>query len=124
MFASPRDAYAGLDAADYFPTTLTTRGYLSNGVSFAATIHGGIGNDVFTIYRNKADLFLYGEEDDDSFTVRAFVAVDPNDPLKPITNINGGKGKDLITYTVNAPVHIDGGEGSDTLIVVGTEFAD
>ncbi|MDO9173909.1 MAG: hypothetical protein Q7V62_03830, partial [Actinomycetota bacterium] len=44
--------------------------------------------------------------------------------LKPITNINGGKGKDLITYTVNAPVHIDGGDGSDTLIVVGTEFAD
>ena len=124
IFKAPRDANAGLAAEDQFPTTLTTRGYLSNGVNFDAFMHGGAGNDTFTIYHNKANVFLYGEEDDDTFTVRAFVAVDPNDPLKPITNINGGKGKDLITYTVNAPVHIDGGDGSDTLIVVGTEFAD
>ena len=124
IFASPRDAYAGLLGQDMFPTTLTTRGYLSDGVNYATTLHGGIGNDVFTVYHNKADLCLYGEEDDDSFTIRAFVAVDPNDPLKPITNVNGGSGKDFITYTVNAPVHIDGGDGSDTLVVVGTEFAD
>ena len=124
IFKSPRDANAGLALEDQFSTTLTTRGYLSNGVNFDAFLHGGAGNDTFTIYHNKANVFLYGEEDDDTFTVRAFVAVDPNDPLKPITNINGGKGKDLITYTVNAPVHIDGGDGSDTLIVVGTEFAD
>ena len=39
-------------------------------------------------------------------------------------NINGGQGADFISYTVNAPVRIDGGDGLDTLVVVGTEFGD
>ena len=42
----------------------------------------------------------------------------------PFTNINGGQGADFISYTVNAPVRIDGGDGFDTLIVIGTEFGD
>ncbi|MEI7701354.1 MAG: hypothetical protein WCK86_16260, partial [Planctomycetia bacterium] len=41
-----------------------------------------------------------------------------------MTNINGGQGADFISYTVNAPVNIPGGEGLDTLTVVGTEFGD
>jgi hypothetical protein len=56
--------------------------------------------------------------------VRAFVKVDPNDPKAPYTNINGGQGADFVSYTVNAPVRIDGGDGFDTLTVVGTEFGD
>ena len=71
-----------------------------------------------------AELFLFGDEDDDTFTVRAFVKVDPNDPKAPYTNINGGQGADFIAFTVNAPVRIDGGDGFDTLTVVGTEFGD
>jgi hypothetical protein len=67
---------------------------------------------------------LFGDEDDDSFLVRAFVKVDPNDPKAPFTNINGGQGADFISFTVNAPVRIDGGDGFDTLTVVGTEFGD
>ncbi|MCK9233366.1 MAG: hypothetical protein M0P04_11340, partial [Syntrophales bacterium] len=39
-------------------------------------------------------------------------------------NINGGQGADFISYTVNAPVNVEGGDGSDTLTVVGTEFGD
>ena len=105
-------------------TTLTTRGYLSNGISEAATLHGGIGRDSFTVYRNKAELFLLGEEDDDSFRIRAFVKVDPSDPKAPFTNINGGQGADFISFTVNAPVRVEGGDGFDSLTVVGTEFGD
>ena len=73
VFASPRDVTNpenGLGPLDYFPTTPTTRGFLSNGVSFPATLHGGAGRDSFTVYRNVAELFLFGEEDDDSFVVR------------------------------------------------------
>src|SRR5206468_2177512 len=120
LFNSPRDPKdmpagstgfdPGLDKSDYFRTTLTTRGYLSNGNSYPATMYGGTGKDTFTVYHNQADLFLYGDEDDDTFTVRAFVKVDPSDPKAPVTNINGGQGADFINYTVNAPVNIEGGD--------------
>ncbi|MDI1313706.1 FlgD immunoglobulin-like domain containing protein, partial [Prosthecobacter sp.] len=120
-----RDA-TGLAASDFFRTTLTTQGYLSNGNGKGnpTTIYGGIGSDTFTVYSNKADLYLYGEEDDDTFTVRAFVKVDPADSKAPFTNINGGQGADFISYTVNAPVNIEGGDGFDTLTVIGTEYGD
>ena len=93
-------------------------------MSQSTTLFGGFGNDSFTVYHNKAELFLFGEEDDDTFRVRAFVRVNPNDPKAPFTNINGGQGADFIAFTVNAPVHIEGGDGFDTLTVVGTEFGD
>ncbi len=124
VFQSPRDANAGLQPEDTFPTTLTTRGYLSNGISRTTTLFGGTGNDSFTVYHNQADLAMRGDEDDDTFTVRAFVRVDPNDTKAPRTNINGGQGADFISYTVNLPVDIEGGDGFDTLTVVGTEFGD
>ncbi|MBW1916222.1 MAG: hypothetical protein JRI86_15025, partial [Deltaproteobacteria bacterium] len=127
MFQSPRDGSNpanNLDPKDYFPTKQTTQGFLSNGVSFSATMYGGTGQDSFTVYRSLAELFLYGEEDDDTFRVRAFVAVDPEDDKAPITNVNGGQGADFIEYTVNAPINIEGGDGFDTLTVVGTEFGD
>ncbi|HTD67143.1 MAG TPA: calcium-binding protein, partial [Candidatus Limnocylindria bacterium] len=114
----------GLAEEDYFQTTQITRGFLSNGISQSATMFGGVGNDTFTVYSNKAELFLFGDEDDDTFVVRAFVKVDPNDPKAPYTNINGGQGADFVAYTVNAPVRIDGGDGFDTLTVIGTEFGD
>ena len=100
----------GLDPLDYFETTQTTRGFLSNGVSETATLRGGLGNDTFTIYRAKAEIFARGEEGDDNFLVRSFVKVDPNDPKAPFANINGGQGADFIAFTVNAPVRIEGGD--------------
>ncbi len=127
LYKSPRDAsnpYNGLLPGDYFPTTLTTKGYLSNGISAPAELHGGTGRDSFTVYRNLAEIFLFGEEDDDTFRIRAFVKVDPKDPKRPFTNINGGQGADFIDYTVNAPVRVEGGDGFDTLTIVGTEFGD
>src|SRR4029079_2274767 len=35
-----------------------------------------------------------------------------------------GAGADLIQYAVNAPVNINGGDGFDTVVVIGTEFND
>ena len=127
VYNSPRDGTNpnnGLNTDDYFETTQTTQGFLSNGVSFTTFLYGGVGDDSFTVYRNKSELFLYGQEDDDNFRVRAFVQVDPNDPNAPFTNINGGQGADFISYTVNAPVRIEGGDGFDTPTVIGTEFGD
>ena len=124
MFKSARDLAAGLAPNDIFDTLQTTQGFLSKGVGEAATLYGGVGDDTFNVYHTAAELFLYGEADDDTFRVRAFVKVDPNDPKKPYTNINGGQGADFIEYAVNAPINIDGGDGFDTLTVVGTEFGD
>ncbi|MFY9854176.1 MAG: hypothetical protein WAK26_09905, partial [Terracidiphilus sp.] len=52
VFQSLRDAAAGVAAGDQFATTLTSQGYLSNGISFETTILGGTGNDLFTVYHN------------------------------------------------------------------------
>jgi Ca2+-binding RTX toxin-like protein len=119
IFKSPRDALAGVASQDVFQTTQTTRGYLSNGVSFATTIHGDDGNDDFTVFHNSAVLNLDGDNGDDTFSVRAFATEGSTD-----TNVNGGADADLIQYVVNAPLNIDGGDGTDTLRVIGTEFAD
>ncbi|WP_372743315.1 hypothetical protein, partial [Neptunomonas sp.] len=124
MFKSVRQANAGLAVEDRFDTTATTQGELSDGVNHSTSLYGGIGNDSFTVYHNKDDLWMYGDEDDDIFMVRAFGPINPDDEKAPITNLNGGQGADFISYTLNAPVNIEGGDGYDTLTVIGTEFAD
>ena len=53
--------------------TDTTRGQLTNGVSYATTINGGTGNDLFSILRNRAALQLNGEAGDDTFVIRTFL---------------------------------------------------
>ncbi|MBT5600501.1 MAG: hypothetical protein HOJ62_17925, partial [Planctomycetaceae bacterium] len=124
MFKSPRDAYANLPEEDWFITTFTTRGYLSNGNSFSTSLYGGDGDDHFVVYHNLATLGLYGENDDDKFTVRAFVELNEEEAKNRLTNINGGQGGDFVEYAVNAPVDIDGGDGFDTMVIIGTEFGD
>ncbi len=119
IFKSPRDAAAGVAASDVFETTLTTRGYLSNGVSYATTINGDGGNDQFTVFRNKAPLTLNGGDGDDTFTIRAFALEGSVD-----NSVTPGGGSNLVQYVLNAPVHINGGAGNDTVRVIGTEFAD
>ena len=39
-------------------------------------------------------------------------------------DVFGGLGNDFVEYTDNAPVTIDGGAGTDTVHVIGTEFSD
>jgi Ca2+-binding RTX toxin-like protein len=106
------------------PQPLAGVAYLSDGVSFATTVYGGSEDDVFSVYRNVGTLRLEGEANDDTFIVRAFVTIDINAEQQAETEINGGLDKDFIQYAINAPVSIDGGDGFDTVIVLGTPFGD
>lgn len=124
MFGSARDANAGVAPGDEIATVLTTRGYLSRGISYETKICGADGNDSFMVYSNQAHLLLEGEDGNDLFTVRAFALADPDHPSQPRTTINGGNGDDHIEYNINAPVDIDGGIGNDTVRIIGSEFAD
>ncbi|MBD3648354.1 MAG: hypothetical protein HUJ31_13080, partial [Pseudomonadales bacterium] len=94
-----------------------TRGWLSNGITMPMVIFGGEGQDVFNVYSNKALLRMEGEQGNDNFVIRAFIAEDD-------IIANGGGEDDSFQYNINAPVSINGGEGFDTVSVLGTEKAD
>ncbi len=124
LYKSKRNAAAGVPNADVFATIETTRGYLSNGISASLAIYGDDDDDEFVVYHNLAPLLLFGGDGDDSFLIRAFALVGSQEDLRERTDVSGGAGADLIMYAVNAPVNIDGGDGFDTVIVIGTEFND
>ncbi|WP_143549339.1 calcium-binding protein [Rhodopirellula bahusiensis] len=125
LFRSQRtEVDANVSVDDVFATIETTRGFLSNGISQPMTISGGLGDDHFVVFHNQAVLTLNGNEGDDGFEVRAFALVGSREPQRARTDITGGAGADLVQYAVNAPVNIDGGDGFDTLTVIGTEFGD
>src|SRR5262249_31692599 len=111
LYQSQRDHQAGIDFADQFSTLQTTKGWLSNGITQAMTIHGGAGVDNFVVFHNKAELTLDGDAGDDSFIIQAFALVGSQDTQRARTDVSGGAGSDLIQYAVNAPVDIDGGDG-------------
>jgi hypothetical protein len=96
--------------------------YVSPGVTYATTVFGGAGNDVFNVYHNKGTLRLEGEAGNDEFVVRAFVTLDLS--VQGNTEVNGGDGTDTVNYAINAPVSIDGGPGFDKVVVLGTPFND
>lgn len=124
LFRSEREYGNVADANDFAAgTALTTRGYLSRGISAPMTIYGGTGNDDFSVYSNKAELRLEGNEGNDEFIIRAF-ALETGQGGDGQTLIKGGEGDDNIQYNINAPVSIDGGPGFDRVVVLGTEFAD
>ncbi|MCA9197241.1 MAG: hypothetical protein KDA87_06870, partial [Planctomycetales bacterium] len=124
LFGTERDASSGVAPGDEINTVQTTRGFLSNGVSYPTTALGGDGDDVFHVYRNIAALRLEGGLGNDEFVVRAFALADENDPTQAKTDVLGGDGDDYIQYAINAPVGIDGGNGSDNVVAVGSEFDD
>ena len=78
MFNSKRTAHWVDDPID---TTLTTKGYLSDGCSHPVSIYGYFGNDFFDVLRNKCILDLNGESGE-SLLVGALVGmpvkVNPN----------------------------------------------
>ena len=108
---------------DEVSTLQTTRGFLTRGISFPAVVYGGDGDDRMYVYSNKALLKLFGEDGNDEFLVRAFILV-TGGVAGDATALNGGAGQDHIEYNINAPVSIDGGDGVDTIVVVGTEADD
>ena len=120
IFKSERTAAkASVAPEDEFETQQSTRGFLSNGVSVETTIDGGDDADEFVVFRNMAALDLLGSDGDDTFTVRSFALEGSND-----VDVTGGKNADLVQYVANAPVTVHGGDGFDTLRVIGTEFLD
>ncbi|HLZ08835.1 MAG TPA: hypothetical protein VKT80_09630, partial [Chloroflexota bacterium] len=109
----------GAGIGDSLTTTLTTVGYLSDGVDKSTVIYGGSGTDTFEVYSNKADLALIGGSGDDTFIVRAFLVA-----AGTHIGVTGGSGNDTIEYNVDAPVDIEGGTGFNTLVLLGTEAND
>ncbi len=120
LFQTARDlADANVPAIDAFATTLTTRGYLSNGISYDTSLFGGAGTANFTVFRNTAALHMFGGSGDATFTVRAFAQEGSAG-----STIVGGSGNNLIQYVLNAQVDVTGGTGTNTLVIIGTEFND
>ena len=143
-----------LTPQDVFATVATTRGWLSAGVSEALLAQGGTGDDIFTVYSNQAPLRLEGDDGNDQFIVRAFALAETTgctggvnaagceivwrDAANRVamprltsgfstaaeTDIRTGGGQNQVEYNINAPVSIDGGNGIDKVVVLGTEFAD
>ncbi len=135
-------------------TTLTTRGYLSDGCppDRPLSINGVYGPDFFDVLRNRCVLDLNGESGDDSFTVRSFLLarrIDTDDwgydtenitlsggfSINNSTNSSGAledgndsfvveNPEELPDYVVNSLVDIDGGTGTNRLTIVGTEEGD
>lgn len=130
IFGNDRTVADGkLVAADVMPTVETTRGFLSRGISYETTINGQLGNDFFQVYGNQAKLGLNGNENNDTFIVRAFVLKDsvgddPDTTIEGEIDATGGANNDHFDYVANEQVNVDGGTGYDTFVVVGTEFGD
>ena len=85
------------------------------GTSDDTRLFGGTGNDYFQVYRNKGETWLFGDAGDDTFFIKATLG---------LNNLGSGKGKNKVGYNKNAPLHIDGGSGFDTVILEGTEIGD
>lgn len=88
-----------------------------NGTSFLMTINGGDDSDDFEVNRNTAELFLNGQNGDDVFVLNTLITGGDS-------TVDSGSGTDTITYLQNSPVHINGGDGFDTIIVNGSKLDD
>jgi Ca2+-binding RTX toxin-like protein len=126
LYQTPRftDPTTGIIDGDTYATIETTKGWLSNGVSFPITINGDAGEDLFIVFHNKAVATLNGGADDDTFIVQAFALAGSTEDHRALTDLSGGAGADFIQYAVDAPVEINGGDGFDTVVIIGTEFGD
>ena len=143
MFNDDRTESYGITEYDSIATTLTARGYLSDGCSHPVTLYGGNGNDFYDILRNKCNIELDGERGRDVFVVRSFIwVINPEDgsieaPSLGNATIRGGEDvddfyiashndpvEDMPPYIVNNYVDIDGGIGRNNLTIYGTEQND
>ncbi|WP_315980888.1 hypothetical protein [Aliamphritea spongicola] len=126
LFGEDRKSSLGTVAlGDDIETTETTLGFLSKGNSLPMVVYGGDGKDQIKVYSNKAITKLYGEDGDDSFIVRAFLKKGSSLTAGGgDVELYGGAGADDIQYSINSPLKIDGGAGTDSVVVLGTEADD
>ena len=128
-YANPRVA-PDVAPEDAFPTTFTTLGWLSNGVTFPTTVYGGSGDDSFLVYSNKAALDLDGGTGDDLFVIRTAPLIDPTTGNVVIDTFASDQSdsdwhhdNDIVpVYTIDAPVNVVGGADCNRLVIVGSEF--
>jgi len=100
---------------------------VTNGNTAVMTIYGGEDDDEFEVNHNMAQLFLHGGAGDDTFIINTFLTLKDSDDPDEITNLStlfGGAGNDRYEYLQNAPVTINGGTGTDTIVVTGTPIRD
>ena len=101
---------------------------MTNGVSATMVVYGEGDDDRFEVNHNAAKLFLHGGENDDTFVINTFITLREMTPEgEAIANLNtlfGGTGNNRYDYVQNAPVFINGGLGTDTIIINGTPIAD
>ena len=125
--ASSSAAYAptaARRAADPESARSSTRrhdhGRLTNGVSFPATINGGRGDDLFEVFRNKgvaaASTATHG---DDTFIIRTFLSSTSSTQRQ---RRRGPRLRPVRRSTRRST--IDGGDGFDRVVVIGTEVDD
>src|SRR5262249_49724757 len=67
-FGDPTNS-TNIAEADAYATIETTKGFLSNGISFAVTINGDEGEDLFIVFHNLAVANLNGGDGDDTFII-------------------------------------------------------
>ena len=90
------------------------------------SVFGGAGDDEFNVNHNEAELFLFGEDGDDVFAVFTFLVLKDVRATAPSTSppSTAAPATNSVRDLQNAPVHINGGPGKDTLIITGTPIAD
>ena len=102
--------------------------HMTNGNTAPLYVLGGTQNDYFEVDHNVGQLYLAGDEGDDTFLINTFLVLKQN-PDKPdevtnLTTLFGGTGSNRYEYLQNAPVSINGGSGFDTIIIDGTPIDD
>ena len=113
------DSNQSIVADDEFNTIRTTdEKWLSDGVSKESVLNveGGVGNDSFTSLHNEGFLSMAGGRGNDSFAIHSFERKDE-------VEVNG-KTETVKSAIVNSALSIDGGAGTDSLSVSGTNGDD
>ena len=101
---------------------------MSNGNSAPLFVLGEGQNDRFEVNHNRGKLWLHGGNGNDRFLLKTFLVLRENadnpDEVTNLASLFGGAGMNRYDYLQNAPVYINGGNGMDTLVVVGTPIGD
>ena len=101
---------------------------MTNGNSNPLFVLGDNQNDRFEVNHNRAKLYLHGGDGNDRFILKTFLVLkeNPDSPeeVTNLANLFGGTGTNRYDYLQNAPVQINGGGGTDTLVIVGTPIGD
>uniref|UniRef100_UPI00356A9D5F LamG-like jellyroll fold domain-containing protein n=1 Tax=Stieleria sp. TaxID=2795976 RepID=UPI00356A9D5F len=96
----------------------------TKGNSAIMVINGDSDDDYFEVNRNAAPLYLHGGDHDDTFVINSFAIQAEGKEIANLTNAFGGSGNNRYEYVENAPVFINGGSGTDTVVINGTPRGD